>query len=687
MKKRKVTLLIMLFAFMFVCVTMLCACKEEIIPKEIELELINPNTGEVIIGGERIDLPEMRTYIEVRIKDKEIGVYLTDEDLFENTVKGSYHARFSFLGAENRIYTPDFWPPNSELNQFEDYQIEIIFDCKPTGIKDSKFQRKYKTTTKTIKLYSNNKLVLEEDKLEDVYAFAEKTCPISFTAPSNGIYTIETYGDVKNEFICDIGEIENKADSINQKLIVELKEGDVLNFETKNVSLLKKIYQIKAEFTPTEITLGETKSLTIRAGEEEYVAFYPTNNDGFIYTLSSVGDYFSAVYLNSRNNIVSSESNQYKQTNAIATGVVGKYFISIMNNSDNDISIGISLSASSTLPIGQTNDTVIGHNGLYKLTSRPAACFMVFRTISLAPTKTTLLDENLISLRTSDVALDSNFGYVLEQNKTYYLLINSQNLYDVIAQISIEENPIALVLGNNSFSKTNNSMTCKFTTKTSAEYSFGASDNIKLSVYSSSWEIVNTQDGKYFLNGETTYYIVARGSASAFNLSISFDYTESFNGLVGPNGYKFIRFIPSITDFYDVNGISECVWLTNSLSNHYGVLYANQTYFLKITDDANAAYDIDILRRALIIQENYQLILSARLYLINIADADDYVFITTKANGVTATFNILNSQRQIVFSDIEVGGEYIAHLDAGANYVEITSTDSVGFQFYKLDSD
>ena len=136
MKKRNLALSMLLIATICVCTPMLLACEEEIIPREVELELINPNTSEVLIGDERIDLPAERTYVEVRIKDKETGAYLTDADLPENTVKGSYDVGFEVNETGSPIFTSNHWPLNSELSSVYDYyRASIYFDCKPRSLR------------------------------------------------------------------------------------------------------------------------------------------------------------------------------------------------------------------------------------------------------------------------------------------------------------------------------------------------------------------------------------------------------------------------------------------------------------------------------------------------------------------------------------------------------------------------
>lgn len=71
----------------------------------------------------------------------------------------------------------------------------------------------------------NNRFNLDLDTQEELYVYSGEYCPITFTAPANGIYSIETFGSVQNEFDSALGVGNYKSDGINQKLIVQLKKG------------------------------------------------------------------------------------------------------------------------------------------------------------------------------------------------------------------------------------------------------------------------------------------------------------------------------------------------------------------------------------------------------------------------------------------------------------------------------
>ena len=143
------------------CTSMLIfsACGDkEIVPREVELTLINPITGEVVKEGDRLDLPTEKTYVEVRIKDKETGKYLTDEDLPDNTIKGSYKVEFEACWDDwtdgGAVYTYNYWPQDVDALR-DHYKISIFFESMPRGLNDSKFQRKFKSTAQYLRVYFN----------------------------------------------------------------------------------------------------------------------------------------------------------------------------------------------------------------------------------------------------------------------------------------------------------------------------------------------------------------------------------------------------------------------------------------------------------------------------------------------------------------------------------------------------
>ncbi len=161
--KKKIISAITLFTLSIMCIAMFAGCvQEEPKPRKVELELVNPITGEAVQYDEVIDLPEEGTPIEIRIKDKETGKYLTDDDLPENTIENSYHVNFAILNKEGHLFLQEYykyWPTPKDIDDFpmfNYYEIIIFFDCRPEKPKDpKKFYRRYEMKVEYVHFYIN----------------------------------------------------------------------------------------------------------------------------------------------------------------------------------------------------------------------------------------------------------------------------------------------------------------------------------------------------------------------------------------------------------------------------------------------------------------------------------------------------------------------------------------------------
>ncbi|MDE5991037.1 MAG: hypothetical protein K2H36_05595, partial [Clostridia bacterium] len=158
MKKRLLVMTVLAIMLLTMSMAMFGGCVgEEPEPREVELELFNPNTGGTVNRYDTLDIPEDGTPIYVRVKDKETGEILTDDDLPENTIRRSYTLVFYAYKEEREeidSWNPQgYWPTKEELakwpiNTADYYEIRINFDCRPDNLKDPKsFVRKYNRKT------------------------------------------------------------------------------------------------------------------------------------------------------------------------------------------------------------------------------------------------------------------------------------------------------------------------------------------------------------------------------------------------------------------------------------------------------------------------------------------------------------------------------------------------------------
>ncbi len=535
-------------------------------------------------------------------------------------------------------------------------------------------------------VYEDKKVTIEEDRLKDIYNLVEGTCKIKFIAPENGLYTFESFGNIKNIFNSGKGVTEDK-DGVNQKLIVELKKGEELIFITQNISNKNGIYQIKVEFTPEEIVLGETKTLNIKAGETEYFAFYNEDGIGFNYSISQ-GSFMAAVMSGNRTNILNYISAENKTQSAISVGFKGKYLISINNFGDTDAVVEVAIMPALAISCGQANIISIGHKVLYQIDSLNATGIYNLGASSSSPMQLNLYDENFRLITASETSASIAIQNVLEEGKTYYLLLANSNTNNIDASLNLNISVSKLILGQNEVHKEFSSMTYGVQLFDSAEVVFNISDSsIELSMYDSEWNLIGSQDGRFAIAGEELYYVVVRGEVNEFSISMAIDCTDSFSGNFNENGYRYIQFSPYKSDFYNISGVAEYKMFDNLLRPYSGKLYAGDVYYLKIEGESNAAYDVNITRNAVDISLRSNMNLSQGLYSIEIVEAGVYTISSTKSNNVTANYDIFDSKNNIISSNISVGGKYSQHFDAGVYFIEIMSEDSIGILINKLNAD
>ncbi len=172
MKKRLLVIALLAIMLLTMSMAVFGGCvEEEPEPRDVVLELVNPNTGEAVKWNDTIDLPEEGTPIQVRIKDKETGEYLTDDDLPENTVKGSCLINFIIYDNKGLTYIQKYyknWPTREDIDfwwEYNYYGIQISFDCRPKDPENPReFQRKYKMDTYNVRFYINKSWLNGDDR-------------------------------------------------------------------------------------------------------------------------------------------------------------------------------------------------------------------------------------------------------------------------------------------------------------------------------------------------------------------------------------------------------------------------------------------------------------------------------------------------------------------------------------------
>ena len=156
--KRKLAVLLLAALLLTVSMAMFSGCNEKE-PREVEIEIINPLTGEVLEQDGVIELPDEETPIEVRVKDKKKDKYLTDKDLEGVTLKECLNISVSRLWKydyKEALNTRGKFPIEEEgVVTSNYYEIEVKFETKPWDVFEEEYERKYEAKNLVLNFYSN----------------------------------------------------------------------------------------------------------------------------------------------------------------------------------------------------------------------------------------------------------------------------------------------------------------------------------------------------------------------------------------------------------------------------------------------------------------------------------------------------------------------------------------------------
>ena len=176
MKNKKLAVILLAIFLLTVSMATFSGCNEKE-PREVEIEIINPLTGEVLEQDGVIELPDEETPIEVRVKDKKKDKYLTDKDLEGVTLKECLNISVSRLWKydyKEALNTRGKFPIEEEgVVTSNYYEIEVKFETKPWNVFEEEYERKYEAKNLVLNFYSNKdwkgtdyfETVLEEDGL------------------------------------------------------------------------------------------------------------------------------------------------------------------------------------------------------------------------------------------------------------------------------------------------------------------------------------------------------------------------------------------------------------------------------------------------------------------------------------------------------------------------------------------
>ena len=176
MRNKKLAVILLAIFLLTISMAMFSGCKDKE-PREVEIEIINPLTGEVLEQDGVIELPDEETPIEVRVKDKKKNKYLTDKDLEGVTLKECLNISVSRLWKydyKEALNTKGKFPIEEEgVVTSNYYEIEVKFETKPWNVFEEEYKSKYEAKNLVLNFYSNKdwkgtdyfETVLEEDGL------------------------------------------------------------------------------------------------------------------------------------------------------------------------------------------------------------------------------------------------------------------------------------------------------------------------------------------------------------------------------------------------------------------------------------------------------------------------------------------------------------------------------------------
>ena len=158
MRNKKLAVILLAALLLTISMAMFSGCNEKE-PREVEIEIINPLTGEVLEQDGVIELPDEETPIEVRVKDKKKDKYLTDKDLEGITLKECLNISVSRLWKydyKEALNTKGKFPIEEEgVVTSNYYEIEVKFETKPWDVFEEEYERKYEAKNLVLNFYSD----------------------------------------------------------------------------------------------------------------------------------------------------------------------------------------------------------------------------------------------------------------------------------------------------------------------------------------------------------------------------------------------------------------------------------------------------------------------------------------------------------------------------------------------------
>lgn len=518
----------------------------------------------------------------------------------------------------------------------------------------------------------NEVRTIEEGSTENIYAVRESDIDMQFVAPYNGDYTFETFGSIKNQFDAGKGVITNKSDGHNQSLKVYLKKGETFNFSTSYKANEVGRYQLSAKFTPTQIAVGDIKSIEVQPNETEYFVFDYVGEQPITIRLNS--DQLINMSLNKH--IPMGESVKSLEDERIMTSyydyLSGKYYFSVTNKDVvNRGVVTLDLSQVEEVEAGQTINPEIIDNVIYKFNADIGSNYNITaHTLSTIQIK--LYNRNMDEMFYSDSSRNHNFDFTFEQNEVYYIELSNMTLGRNGVDFNMVYSPERLIFGNNNIDKPVGEYLYRYHTTAKAKYTVNAG-GANISIYNTSGAKLNIGNGAYELEDDTDYYFVVDGTTA--NISVGFESTDSMSGKLSANGYVYVRFVPDLSYNYTVTtNLSYKLYDENLFETNSHDMIAGNTYYIMLSGNANQDYavemDIDAVELNTYVYQN----IDAGYYVLNVSNIDEYAFNIYKENNSNISIRYGSNSLDITN---EVNDGYKTILMPGKYYFEVEGTSYV----------
>lgn len=513
---------------------------------------------------------------------------------------------------------------------------------------------------------------IEEGSTENIYAVRESDIDMQFVAPYNGDYTFETFGSIKNQFDAGKGVITNKSDGHNQSLKVYLKKGETFNFSTSYKANKVGRYQLSAKFTPTQIAVGDIKSIEVQPNETEYLVFDYVGEQPITIRLNSD----QLINMSMNKHIPMGESVKSLEDERIMTSyydyLSGKYYFSVTNKDViNKGIVTLALSPVEEVEAGQAINPEIIDNVIYRFSADIGSNYNITaQTLSTIQVK--LYNHNMDEMFYSDSSRKHDFDFTFEQNEVYYIELSNMTLGRNGVDFNMVYSPERLIFGNNNIDKPVGEYLYRYHTTAKAKYTVNAG-GANISIYNTSGSKLNIGNGAYELEDDTDYYFVVDGTTA--NISIGFESTESMSGKLSANGYAYVRFVPDLSYNYTVTtNLSYKLYDENLFETNSHDMIAGNTYYIMLSGNANQDYavemDIDAVELNTYVYQN----IDAGYYVLNVSNIDEYTFNIYKENN--SNISIRYGSNSLDINNV-VNDGYKTILMPGKYYFEVEGTSYV----------